>query len=141
MGRTRFDGNGSSIKLNLLVSSIDLTSHTNVLVALDTGASVTSIPTYVAKALGYDLSDNCEEIEIVTGSGIKKVKVIQVSKLTAIGESRENIKVWCCDLPFDLDVLGVLGYNFLEHFDINILFSANMIEIKPIKKKEQMLVP
>lgn len=53
MGRTRFDGNGSSIKLNLLVSSIDLTSHTNVLVALDTGASVTSILTYVAKALGY----------------------------------------------------------------------------------------
>ena len=62
-------------------------------------------------------------------------------QLTAIGESRENIKVWCCDLPFDLDVLGVLGYNFLEHFDINILFSANMIEIKPIKKKEQMLAP
>ena len=141
MGRTRFDGNGSSIKLNLLVSSIDLTSHTNVLVALDTGASVTSIPTYVAKALGYDLSDNCEQIEIVTGSGIKKVKVIQVSKLTAIGESRENIKVWCCDLPLDLDVVGVLGCNFLEHFDINILFSSNTIEIKPIEKKEQVLLP
>ena len=141
MGRTRFDGSGSSIKLNLMVSSIDLTSQTNVLVALDTGASVTSIPTYVAEALGYDLSDNCEEIEIVTGSGIKKVKVIQVSKLTAIGESRDNITVWCCDLPLDLDVLGVLGYNFLEHFDVKILFSSNTIEINPIKKKEQVLLP
>jgi len=141
MGRTRFDGSGSSIKLNLMVSSIDLTSQTNVLVALDTGASVTSIPTYVAEALGYDLSDSCEEIEIVTGSGIKKVKVIQVSKLTAIGESRENIEVWCCDLPLDLDVLGVLGYNFLEHFDVKILFSSNTIEINPIKKKEQVLLP
>ena len=141
MGRTRFDGSGSPIKLNLMVSSIDLTSHTNVLVALDTGASVTSIPTYVAKALGYDLSDNCGEIEIVTGSGIKKVKVIQVSKLTAIGESRDNIKVWCCDLPLDLDVVGVLGYNFLEHFDINISFSSDTIEIKPIEKKEQVLAP
>jgi len=129
------------LKLNLMVSSIDLTSQTNVLVALDTGASVTSIPTYIAEALGYDLSDNCEEIEIVTGSGIKKVKVIQVSKLTAIGESRDNIKVWCCDLPLDLDVLRVLGYNFLEHFDVKILFSSNTIEINPIKKKEQVLLP
>ncbi len=55
MGHTRFDGNGSSIKLNLVVSSIDLTSYTNVLVVLDTGASVTSIPTYIAEALGIDI--------------------------------------------------------------------------------------
>ena len=72
MGHTRFNRNGSSININMVVSSIDLTSHTNVLVTLDTGASVTSIPTGIAKALGYDLSDNCEEIEIITGSGLKK---------------------------------------------------------------------
>ena len=140
MGHTRFDGNGSSIKLNLVVSSIDLNSHTNVLVALDTGASVASIPTDVAEALGYDISD-CEETEIITGSGIEKVKIIKVKKLTAIGESLDNIEVWCWDLPLDLDVLGVLGYNFLEHFDINISFSSYTIDIKPIKKKEAVLLP
>lgn len=133
MGHTRFNRNGSSININMVVSSIDLTSHTNVLVTLDTGASVTSIPTGIAKALGYDLSDNCEETEIITGSGIEKVKVIQVSKLTAIGESIDNIEVWCWDLPLDLEVAGVLGYNFLENFDINILFSSNTIHLKRIE--------
>lgn len=141
MGHTRFDGNGSSIKLNLVVSSIDLTSYTNVLVVLDTGASVTSIPTYIAEALGYDLSDDCEETVIVTGSGIETVKVIEVKRLTAIGESLNDIKVWCCDFPLESDVIGVLGYNFLEHFDINISFSSNTIDIKRIKKKEKIWLP
>ena len=141
MGRTRFNQDGSSIKLNLMVSSIDLTSHTNVLVTLDTGASVTSIPTRIAKALGYDLSDDCEEIEIVTGSGIEKVKVVRVTKLTAIGESLNDIEVWCYDLPLDLEVAGVLGYNFLENFDINISFSSSTIDIKRIKKREKVWLP
>ena len=96
MGHARFDGNGSSIKLNLVVSSIDLTSYTNV---------------------------------------------IEVKQLTAIGESLNDIKVWCYDLPFESDVIGVLGYNFLEHFDINISFSSNTIDIKRIKKKEKIWLP
>ena len=140
MGHTRFARNGSAIQLNLMVSSMDLTSHTNVLVTLDTGASVTSIPTDIIEALGYDLSDS-KEIEIITGSGIEKVKEIKVKKLTAIGESRNNIEVWCCDLPPELDVAGVLGYNFLEHFDITISFSSNTVDIKPIKKREKMWLP
>jgi hypothetical protein len=54
-----------------------------------------------------------------------------VRKLTAIGETVENIDVLCHDLPEDSIVEGLLGLNFLQYFDINISFSTGTIEIYP----------
>lgn len=131
MGHIRFGLSNGLIVLRLTVGGTNVDSFRNVRVALDTGASTTSIPTKIALDLGYDLSNPKEEAEIITGSGIELMKRITVQRLTAIGETVENIDVLCHDLPADAIIDGVLRLNFLVHFDVNISFSTGAIELHP----------
>lgn len=131
MGYVSFSAADELIVLRLTVSGINADSFRNVVVALDTGASNTSIPTRIASDLGYDLSNPKQVVLLTTGSGIVPTKIITARKLTAIGETVENIDVLCHDLPFGSTIDGVLGLNFLSHFDLNISFSRGIIELKP----------
>jgi aspartyl protease family protein len=131
MGRISFDSTRQLIALSLEVSSINADSVQAFSVTLDTGASITTIPSQVVIDLGYDLSNPKQEVDILTSSGIFTAKIITVRKLTAIGETVENIDVLCHDLPEDSIVEGLLGLNFLQYFDINISFSTGTIEIYP----------
>jgi predicted aspartyl protease len=131
MGRISFDSTRQLIALSLEVSSINADSVQAFSVALDTGASITTIPSQVAIDLGYDLSNPKQEVDILASSGIFTAKIITVRKLTAIGETVENIDVLCHDLPEDSIVEGLLGLNFLQYFDIKISFSTGTIEIYP----------
>jgi predicted aspartyl protease len=101
MGRISFDSTRQLIALSLEVSSINADSVQAFSVALDTGASITTIPSQVAIDLGYDLSNPKQEVDILASSGIFTAKIITVRKLTAIGETVENIDVLCHDLPED----------------------------------------
>ena len=131
MGRISFDSTRQLIALSLEVSSINADSVQAFSVALDTGASITTIPSQVAIDLGYDLSNPKQEVNILASSGIFTAKIITVRKLTAIGETVENIDVLCHDLPEDSIVEGLLGLNFLQYFDVKISFSTGTIEIYP----------
>ena len=129
MARIPFNLSLGLIVLPLKVEGIIPDNFRDLLVALDTGASTTSIPTKIASDLGYNLSNPKAEEEIITDSGIERMKRITVRKLTAIGETVENIDVLCHELPEDSIIDGVLGLNFLAHFDVNILFSTGTIEL------------
>ena len=129
MGYISFNPTAKSIYLRLKVDSINADRTRDILVALDTGASTTMIPTEVATDLGYDLSNPNEQM--MTASGIVLVKHITVCKLTAIGEMVENVDVVCHDLPEGSIIEGLLGLNFLRHFDLNISFSTGTIELRP----------
>lgn len=127
MGHTSFNPIDELIVLRLTVGGVDVNTFRNVFVVLDTGASTTMIPTQVAADLGYDISNPNQQI--VTASGIVLAKRITVRKLTAIGETVENIDVVCHDLPEGSIIEGLLGLNFLRHFDVNISFSTGTIEL------------
>ncbi len=129
MGHISFNPAAKSIYLRLKVDSINADTTRDILVALDTGASTTMIPTEVAIDLGYNLSNLNEQI--MTANGIVWTNRITVRKLTAIGETVENIDVVCHDLPEGSIIEGLLGLNFLRHFDVNISFSTGTIEIHP----------
>lgn len=129
MQRIRFQPVSNLILIPIKVIGIDGESFRDIEVALDTGASTTSIPIYVASALGYSTSDPKSINEIVTGSGVEEAPVIEVKALTAIGQTIENIEVICLDLPLEVHAEGVLGLNFLLNFDVNILFSKGIIEL------------
>ena len=117
------------IVLRLTVGGVDPDTFRNVFVALDTGASTTMIPTEVAVDLGYDLSNPNEQM--MTANGIVLENRIAVRKLTAIGETVENLDVVCHDLPEGSIIEGLLGLNFLRHFDVNISFPTGTIELRP----------
>ncbi len=129
MGHISFNPIDELIVLRLTVGGVDANTFRNVFVVLDTGASTTMIPTRVAADLGYDISNPNQQI--VTASGIVLAKRITVRKLTAIGETVENIDVVCHDLPEGSIIEGLLGLNFLRHFDVNISFSTGTIELHP----------
>lgn len=132
MANISFDSTRSLIVLSLEVGGINLDTVQTLSVGLDTGASITSIPSQVATDLGYDLSNPKQEVDILTSNGIITAKIITVRNLTAIGETVENIDVLCHDLPENSIVEGLLDLNFLRHFDISIIFSSETIEIYPI---------
>ena len=128
MGHTSFNPVGELIVLRLTVGGVDSNTFRNVFVALDTGASTTMIPTEVAVDLGYDLANPNEQM--MTANGIVFANRIAVRKLTAIGETVENVDVVCHDLPEGSIIEGLLGLNFLRHFDVNISFSTGTIELR-----------
>jgi predicted aspartyl protease len=130
MQRIRFQPVSNVILIPIKVMGIDGNSFRDIEVALDTGATTTSIPIYVASALGYSISNPKDRREVVTGSGVEEVSVIEIKGLTAIGQTIENIEVMCLDLPLEIHVEGVLGLNFLMNFDVNISFSTGMIELR-----------
>ena len=129
MGREIFKPTERIIQVDLTVTGTKSGSFRTIVAALDTGAATTSIPLSVALDLGYDL-DNAKEIEIVTGSRIETVKVINVQELRAIGESISDIEVLCHDLPKGSAVDGLLGANFLSEFDVHISYPRGIVEIK-----------
>ena len=108
MGHISFNPTDELIVLRLTVDGINADDFRNVGVALDTGASDTSIPTKVALDLGYDLSNPKHSVRLTTGGGTVPAKIITVRKLTAIGEAVENIDVLCHDLPAESTIDGVL---------------------------------
>lgn len=129
MHRIRLQPVSNFIMIPIKVIGIDGNSFRDIEVALDTAATTTSIPIYVASTLGYNISKPKRIEEVVTGSGIEKVSVIEIKALTAIGQTIENIEVMCHDLPLEAYVEGVLGLNFLMNFDLNISFSKGTIEL------------
>ena len=129
MGYISFNPSQRLIRLPIKIIDINGSKYRDLIVALDTGSSDTSIPTRIASDLGYDLSNPKQVVLLTTGSSIVPAKIITVRKLTAIGESVENIDVVCHDLPFGATIEGVLGLNFLSHFDLNISFSTETIEL------------
>ena len=66
MGHISFNPAAKSIYLRLKVDSINADTTRDILVALDTGASTTMIPTEVAIDLGYNLSNLNEQIMTAT---------------------------------------------------------------------------
>ena len=131
MGRISFNPSVESIVLRLEVGGVDPNTFRYVTVALDTGASITIIPSQVLIALGYDLLNPDGQVQLLTANGITFAKRINVRRLTTIGETIENIDVLCHDLPKNSPIKGLLGLNFLRHFDVNISFSTGTIELHP----------
>ncbi len=129
MQRIRLQPVSNFILISIKAIGIDGNSFRDIEVALDTGATTTSIPIYVASALGYNVSKPKRIEEVVTGSGVEEVPIIEIKELTAIGQTIENIEVMCHDLPPDAPVEGVLGLNFLMNFDLNISFSKGIIAL------------
>jgi len=113
------------IIVNALVSSG--TKQLMLRLALDTGATYTQIPLKVALALGCELTT--EKIEIVTASGIEYVPIATLATVECLSYKVPNLKVVCHDLPPKSPVEGLLGLNFLKHFNLSLKFLQKILEI------------
>ncbi|HEX9655191.1 MAG TPA: retroviral-like aspartic protease family protein [bacterium] len=99
--------------------------------ALDTGASNTIVSCDIIRAVGYDPASGTE-VRIVTGSATPTARELVIERLDSIGQSVHELRVICHDLPEESGLDGLLGLNFLRHFDTEINYSNGTLVLKPL---------
>ena len=97
---------------------------------LDTGSSLTTIQTQLAIELGLDPHSATEYRAIRTFDGLVRLPVVRVPRVRVLGQQIENLAVACADFSPRLGLDGVLGLNFLQHFDLRINFREKFIELQ-----------
>jgi aspartyl protease family protein len=127
MASFSFNPQASSIALRAIVEG---NVSRIVTLILDTGASYTQLPWRVLHAIGSDPDPEAGVIKVVTSSGVEVPPLARVKRLHALGQSVDNLEVLCHDLPPEAKVDGLLGLNFIRHFNIAIRFRDGIIEIE-----------
>jgi predicted aspartyl protease len=97
--------------------------------ALDTGATDSAIAAAALAAVGYDPASVPTQVDVITGSGVERVPLVTVAKLTALGRERADFSVLAHTLPAGSSVDGVLGLDFLRAGVLTIDFQAGQITL------------
>ena len=100
-----------------------------VKMVLDTGATITTIPTETALAIGCDPSRPKRRIEMITASGMEYVPVVTVPKIKFMGFEFKNVETACLNLPPQSLVSGLLGLNILSKFNLKLAFLKKSLEL------------
>jgi hypothetical protein len=100
--------------------------------AIDTGASHTTIDLTALQIAGYDISQSIRQIQIETAGGVIEAYVFLVNSFTSMGIIKNNFEICAYDF-FAHNVLaqfdGVLGINFFDDKKICIDFINSEITI------------
>ena len=102
-----------------------------MLIACDTGASVTAISSDILQKLGYNITEGSVK-RITTASTVNYVRSVNVSQIR-IGETAaytcNDIESYAHTFPAESFIPGVLGLNFFSMFDsVNFIFNKKVIE-------------
>lgn len=105
-------------------------THTEVRLALDTGATMTLVDTNTLEHLGYDSSMSTEPQRITTGSGVEFVPKITIARIEALEQQCADFPVLCHTLPPSATVDGLLGLDFLRDKRLVLDFRAGLITLE-----------
>jgi len=100
-----------------------------IYLTLDTGATVTTLSPEIFHELGYEASTK-PKTKITTASDVEHVEhfILDVIK---IGEIEvKNIDAYALKFPEESFSVGVVGLNVLKQFDIELLFSQNVMHMR-----------
>lgn len=129
MGMIRFDARAKLIVVPAMVAGTGGGPAKGLRLVLDSGASQTTLPWEFVISLGYGPEATGRRSRIVTGSSVEYAAVVTVRAVSAIGETVQDLEVLCHDLPEEAHVDGLLGMNFLRHFDLRVCFSEGVVEL------------
>lgn len=97
--------------------------------ALDTGASLTTLPHEAAMAIGCDPTKSTKKMEIVTASGTEYVPVVTIPGVNVFGFTLKDVQAVCLNLPPRSSVSGLIGLNSLRRFNIFLKFLEDSLEV------------
>ncbi len=89
-------------------------------VALDTGARVSTILPEVATALGFEPEEMEPNATVFGATGEAPASILRVASVSVLGLEVKNLRVICHELHPRFGLQGILGLNFLRHFKIVI---------------------
>lgn len=84
---------------------------------LDTGASFTAVSAALARELGFAISEDAPRVQLSTANGVIAVPMITVDSISVNGATVANLDVVVIN---NMGGNGLLGLNFLNHFNIDI---------------------
>lgn len=106
--------------------------------ALDTGASHTTVDLTPLLLAGYDISGAVGIEKVATGSGVVDAYVFFLAKVEAFGIVKQSFKVCAYDFfayHYSADFEGVLGLDFLHGTKFCIDMEEQIITIQQKNKK------
>ncbi|MDZ7881321.1 MAG: retroviral-like aspartic protease family protein [Saprospiraceae bacterium] len=116
----------------LIVIDCKVQKH-KVFLALDTGASHTTIDLAALIIAGYSVSDALREVEMETASGVIKAYVFKIKTFLALDTILKDIEICSYDfLSYQLltDFDGVLGLDFFKGMKFCIDMNESVITIQ-----------
>ncbi len=103
-----------------------------VALALDTGASHTTIDLTALQIAGYDISMAARTTFLETASGVIQAYIFRVKEFKALGFTKRNIEICAYDFFAHhvlADIDGVLGLDFIAEYKICIDFKTEIITL------------
>ena len=116
--------------MDVLIASSNSEKEGLFSLALDTGASTTTISWDIMDYLGYEPAKSRRTGRLITGSGVEYAPIVNVQKISLGGESIENIDVYCHNFPEESYVDGVIGLNFLKYFNFFVSYDKGEVELQ-----------
>ena len=98
-----------------------------VRLALDTGATRTTINVGLLTTIGYDPSLVPDRIQMTTGSGVEYAPLLLVRRVEALGQGRADFPVAAHTLPPSARVDGLLGLDFFRGQELNLNFRTGVV--------------
>ena len=132
----KYRGRNEHIKVECKIYSVDNRYFRIFDFVIDTGATISGISESVAIQLGYDPSVPYSIEDFDTAAGIEeKLPIIELSRIDVHHLNLEKPKV-LCNKNFDaINIHGVLGLDFLTHYNLYINFDENFMQINERKIK------
>ena len=101
---------------------------------LDTGAAATTLTPSVIEKVGYTRRDGFKKAKVHTAIGEEHGYWLRVAELTVLGVTTPNFALTV--FPFGhKDIDGLVGMNFLRHFNFEVLLADQKIFVELIKER------
>lgn len=101
--------------------------------ALDTGASITVITPKIAYRLGFAAEDLIPTSYMTTATRTEKVSEVKLLSVSLGDQTISNLEARVFNLPDELKIDGLMGLNFLRHFNITLNFAEGILGLERIK--------
>ena len=105
--------------------------YRSLYLTFDTGAVISTLPAETLHNMGYEPSRTGRNM-ITTASGVEFVSQYTLDRLNLNGIELSDVDVYALKFPEESFSLGVIGLNILRNFDIELLFSQNIVKLKRI---------
>jgi len=98
-----------------------------VRLALDTGATSTTINAGLLNSIGYDPALVPDRVQLTTGSAVEYAPRLSVNRIEALSHERANFRVVAHTLPPSASVDGLLGLDFFRGHELNLDFRTGVV--------------
>lgn len=125
---TSFELDGDLIVVDAI--AIGPSGQAEVRLVLDTGAVLTTLVPTIAESIGYTSAARVARSVMRTAAAVEHGYIVRLVQLSTLGFTVPYVHVDVADLGHGID--GVLGMNFLSHFNFEIRPAERRILVERI---------